>query len=249
MANRIPPPPREFNWARMLRTLSFWALLIVGTIALVQLASSRRREEAEITYTQFTEELNAGNIASVEIAERQKVRGTFQRPVVVKRQTVERFNVLLPFEADDKFAANLSTKGVDVRARESGQSFGVVLLTFLPYLLIFGLVIFMLRQMQQGGNRAFAFGKSKAKLLAGDTPKVTFADVAGGDEAKQELEEIIDLLKDPQKVQRLGGRLPKGALLLGPPGPRKTPLAQAGPGEAGRAVFPTLGPDLLAELV
>src|SRR5574341_1031693 len=218
MANRIPPPPREFNWARMLRTLSFWALLIVGTIALVQLASSRRREEAEVTYTEFMEQLNAGNIRSVEIADRQKVRGAFQRPVVVKRQTVERFNVLRPFEADDKWVESLSTKGVDVRAREAGQSFGAVLLMFLPYLLIFGLVIFMLRQMQQGGNRAFAFGKSKAKLLAGDTPKVTFADVAGCDEAKQELEEIIDFLKDPQKFQRLGGRLPKGALLVGPPG-------------------------------
>src|SRR6266571_372557 len=244
MANRIPPPPREFNWARMLRTLSFWALLIVGTIALVQLASSRRREEAEITYTQFTEELNAGNIASVEIAERQKVRGTFQRPVVVKRQTVERFNVLLPFEADDKFAANLSTKGVDVRARESGQSFGVVLLTFLPYLLIF-----RLRQMQQGGNRAFAFGKSKAKLLAGDTPKVTFADVAGCDEAKQELEEIIDFLKDPQKFQRLGGRLPKGALLVGPPGTGKTLLAKAVAGEAGRPFFSMSGSDFVEMFV
>jgi ATP-dependent Zn protease len=122
MANRIPPPPREFNWARMLRTLSFWALLIVGTIALVQLASSRRREEAEITYTQFMEELNGGNIGSVEIAERQKVRGTFQRPVTVKRQTVERFNVLLPFEADDQFVQSLSAKGVDVRARSSPTS-------------------------------------------------------------------------------------------------------------------------------
>jgi cell division protease FtsH len=249
MANRIPPPPREFNWARMLRTLSFWALLIVGTIALVQLASSRRREEAEITYTQFNEELNAGNISSVEIAERQKVRGQFVRPVVVKRQTVERFNVLLPFEADDKFAANLSTKGVDVRAREAGQSFGVVLLTFLPYILIFGLVIFMLRQMQQGGNRAFAFGKSKAKLLAGDTPKVTFADVAGCDEAKQELEEIIDFLKDPQKFQRLGGRLPKGALLVGPPGTGKTLLAKAVAGEAGRPFFSMSGSDFVEMFV
>src|SRR5258705_11843579 len=218
MANRIPPPPREFNWARMLRTLSFWALLIVGTIALVQLASSRRREEAEISYTQFNEELNAGNIASVEIAERLKVRGSFQHPVVVKRQTVERFNVLLPYEADDKFVANLSTKGVEVRAREPGQSFGIVLLQFLPYLLIFGLVIFMLRQMQQDGNRAFAFGKSKAKLLAGDTPKITFADVAGCDEEKREVEEIIDFLKDPQKFQRMGGPPPNGGLLVVPPG-------------------------------
>src|SRR2546429_346790 len=249
MANRLPPPPREFNWARMLRTLSFWALLIVGTIALVQLASSRRREEAEITYTQFTEELNAGNIASVEISERQKVRGIFQRPVVVKRQTVERFNVLLPFEADDKFAANLSAKGVEVAAREPGQSFGLVLVQFLPYLLIFGLVIFMLRQMQQGGNRAFAFGKSKAKLLAGDTPKVTFADVAGCDEAKQELEEIIDFLKDPQKFQRLGGRLPKGALLVGPPGTGKTLLAKAVAGEAGRPFFSMSGSDFVEMFV
>ncbi|HKC39055.1 MAG TPA: ATP-dependent metallopeptidase FtsH/Yme1/Tma family protein, partial [Gemmatimonadales bacterium] len=249
MANRIPPPPREFNWARMLRTLSFWALLIVGTIALVQLASSRRREEAEITYTQFNEELNAGNIASVEIAERQKIRGAFQRPVVVKRQPVERFNVLLPFEAGDQFVAGLSAKGVDVRARESGQSFGSVLILFLPYLLIFGLVIFMLRQMQQGGNRAFAFGKSKAKLLAGDTPKVTFADVAGCDEAKQELEEIIDFLKDPQKFQRLGGRLPKGALLVGPPGTGKTLLAKAVAGEAGRPFFSMSGSDFVEMFV
>src|SRR3989441_832226 len=249
MANRIPPPPREFNWARMLRTLSFWALLIVGTIALVQLASSRRREEAEITYSEFMDELNAGNISSVEIAERQKVRGQFLHPVVVKRQTVERFNVLLPFEADDKFAANLSTKGVEVRAREPGQSFGLVLLQFLPYLLIFGLVIFMLRQMQQGGNRAFAFGKSKAKLLAGDTPKVTFADVAGCDEAKQELEEIIDFLKDPQKFQRLGGRLPKGALLVGPPGTGKTLLAKAVAGEAGRPFFSMSGSDFVEMFV
>src|SRR5690349_14434996 len=249
MANRIPPPPREFNWARMLRTLSFWALLIVGTIALVQLASSRRREEAEITYTQFNDELNAGNIASVEIAERQKIRGAFQRPVVVKRQTVERFNVLLPFEARDSFVAALSAKGVDVRARESGQSFGSVLILFLPYLLIFGLVIFMLRQMQQGGNRAFAFGKSKAKLLAGDTPKVTFADVAGCDEAKQELEEIIDFLKDPQKFQRLGGRLPKGVLLVGPPGTGKTLLARAVAGEAGRPFFSMSGSDFVEMFV
>src|SRR5258707_2496178 len=249
MANRIPPPPREFNWARMLRTLSFWALLIVGTIALVQLASSRRREEAEITSTQLTEELNASNSGSVEIAERQKVRGRFQHPVVVKRQTVERFNVLLPYEADDKFATNLSAKGVEVRAREPGQPFGLVLLQFLPYLLIFGLVIFMLRQMQQGGNRAFAFGKSKAKLLAGDTPKVTFADVAGCDEAKQELEEIIDFLKDPQKFQRLGGRLPKGALLVGPPGTGKTLLAKAVAGEAGRPFFSMSGSDFVEMFV
>ncbi len=250
MANRVPPPPREFNWGRMLRTLSFWALLIVGTIALVQLASSRRREEAEIYYIpQFVDELEAGNIASVEITEQRDVKGIFKRPVTIKRQTVERFNLRLPFEADASWVAGLQAKGVEVRARETGQSFGAVLIVFLPYLLIFGLVIFMLRQMQQGGNRAFAFGKSKAKLLAGDTPKITFADVAGCDEAKQELEEIIDFLKDPQKFQRLGGRLPKGALLVGPPGTGKTLLAKAVAGEAGRPFFSMSGSDFVEMFV
>src|SRR5438445_3847 len=107
----------------------------------------------------------------------------------------------------------------------------------------------MLRQMQQGGNRAFAFGKSKAKLLSGDTPKITFADVAGCDEAKQQLEEIIDFLKDPQKFQRLGGRLPKGALLVGPPGTGKTLLAKAVAGEAGRPFFSMSGSDFVEMFV
>ncbi len=248
MANRIPPP-RDFSWARTLRTLSFWALLIVGSIALVQFASSRRQEAMDISYTQFTEQLDKGNVAAVEITERQQVKGDFKTPVAFGRRTAEHFTTLLPFESSDAWVTTLRTKGVDVRAREEKQSFGVFLFSFLPYLFILGLIIFMLRQMQQGGNRAFAFGKSKAKLLSGDTPKVTFADVAGADEAKQELEEIIDFLKDPQKFQRLGGRLPKGALLIGPPGTGKTLLAKAVAGEAGRPFFSMSGSDFVEMFV
>ncbi len=249
MANRVPPP-REFSWARTLRTLSFWALLIIGSIALVKFASDRRQEAVEISYNpQFTEQLEKGNIAAVEITDRQQVKGDFKSPVAVGRRTAEHFTMLLPFESSDAWVSTLRVKGVDVRAREEKQSFGVFLFGFLPYLLIFGLLIFMLRQMQQGGNRAFAFGKSKAKLLAGDTPKVTFADVAGADEAKQELEEIIDFLKDPQKFQRLGGRLPKGALLVGPPGTGKTLLAKAVAGEAGRPFFSMSGSDFVEMFV
>jgi cell division protease FtsH len=249
MANRRGPPPRDVNWARMLRTLSFWALLIVGTIALVQFASSRRQEAADISYTQFTEQLDKGNVAAVEITERQQVKGDFKTPVAVGRRLAEHFTTLLPFESSDTWVATLRDKGVDVRAREEKQSFGVFLFSFLPYLLFLGLIIMLLRQMQQGGNRAFAFGKSKAKLLSGDTPKVTFADVAGCDEAKQELEEIIEFLKDPQKFQRLGGRLPKGVLLVGPPGTGKTLLAKAVAGEAGRPFFSMSGSDFVEMFV
>ncbi len=249
MPNRVPPP-REFSWSRTLRTLSFWALLIVGSIALVQFAASRRQEAVEISYTpQFTEQLEKGNIAAVEITDRQQVKGDFKTPVPIGRRSAEHFTMLLPFESSDSWVTTLRERGVDVRAREEKQGFGVFLFGVLPYLLIFGLLIFMLRQMQQGGNRAFAFGKSKAKLLAGDTPKVTFADVAGADEAKQELEEIIDFLKDPQKFQRLGGRLPKGALLVGPPGTGKTLLAKAVAGEAGRPFFSMSGSDFVEMFV
>src|SRR6266581_4911578 len=248
MPNRVPPP-REFNWARTLRTLSFWALLIVGSIALVQFASSRRQEAVEISYTQFTEQLDAANIIAVEITERQQIKGDFKHAVSVGRRSAEHFTTLLPFESRAEWVQTLRDKGVDVRAREEKQSFGVFLFSFLPYLFILGLIIFMLRQMQQGGNRAFAFGKSKAKLLSGDTPKVTFADVAGCDEAKQELEEIIEFLKDPQKFQRLGGRLPKGALLIGPPGTGKTLLAKAVAGEAGRPFFSMSGSDFVEMFV
>src|SRR5438067_2391900 len=190
MPNRVPPP-REFNWARTLRTLSFWALLIVGSIALVQFASSRRQEAVEISYTQFTEQLDGGNVAAVEITERQQIKGDFKHSVAVGRRSAEHFTTLLPFEARSEWVQTLQQKGVDVRAREEKQSFGVFLFSFLPYLFILGLIIFMLRQMQQGGNRAFAFGKSKAKLLSGDTPKITFADVAGHDEREQTLNQLL----------------------------------------------------------
>jgi len=249
MANRVPPP-REFSWARTLRTLSFWALLIVGAVALVQFAA-RKQDAIEISYSEFTEQLDKGNVAAVEITERQSVRGDFKAayPRRDGHGTVDHFTTLLPFESSDTWVGTLRQRGVSVKAIQDKQSLGVFLFGFLPYLLIFGLLIFMLRQMQQGGNRAFAFGKSKAKLLAGDTPKVTFADVAGADEAKQELEEIIDFLKDPQKFQRLGGRLPKGALLVGPPGTGKTLLAKAVAGEAGRPFFSMSGSDFVEMFV
>jgi cell division protease FtsH len=249
MTNRVPPPPREFQWSRMLRTLSFWAFLIVGTVLLVQLAARTRQDTAEISYSDFTAQVDSQNVKRVEITERQRIKGDLKSPILVNRKEAEHFTTLLPFESSETWVATLRTKGVDVNAKDLRPSFGVIFINFLPYLLMLGLILFMVRQMQQGGNRAFAFGKSKAKLLSGDTPKVTFTDVAGCDEAKAELEEIIDFLKDPQKFQRLGGRLPKGALLIGPPGTGKTLLAKAVAGEAGRPFFSMSGSDFVEMFV
>ncbi len=134
------------------------------------------------------------------------------------------------------------------RRRSLAKRFTTVI-AFLPYLFLIGLWVFLFRQMQAGGAKAFSFGKSKAKLLTGDTPKVTFADVAGADEAKVELQEIIEFLKDPQKFTKLGGRLPKGALLVGPPGTGKTLLAKAVAGEAGRPFFSMSGSDFVEMFV
>ncbi|HEY7685777.1 MAG TPA: ATP-dependent zinc metalloprotease FtsH [Gemmatimonadales bacterium] len=233
----------------MLRTLSFWAFLIVGTVLLVQLAARTRQDSVEISYSEFTAQVEIGNVKKVEITERQRIKGDLKSPVQVNRRAADHFSTLLPFESSDAWVSTLRAKGVEVSARDMRPSFGVIFLNFLPYLLMLGLILFMVRQMQQGGNRAFAFGKSKAKLLSGDTPKVTFADVAGCDEAKQELEEIIDFLKDPQKFQRLGGRLPKGALLIGPPGTGKTLLAKAVAGEAARPFFSMSGSDFVEMFV
>ena len=136
-----------------------------------------------------------------------------------------------------------------ILAKEPKGGITAIIIAALPWIVILGLWFFLLRQLQAGGSRAFAFGKSKAKLLAGDTPKITFADVAGADEAKVELQEIIEFLKDPQKFTRLGGRLPKGALLVGPPGTGKTLLAKAVAGEAGRPFFSMSGSDFVEMFV
>ncbi|HEY6218423.1 MAG TPA: ATP-dependent zinc metalloprotease FtsH, partial [Gemmatimonadaceae bacterium] len=175
--------------------------------------------------------------------------GDFKQAIVVGNKTAKRFTVNLPDKVSDSDLAEMRAKGVTVRAEEAKPSILAWIVNFLPWLLLIGFYLFFFRQMQAGGNKAFSFGKSKAKLLTGDTPKVTFADVAGADEAKQELQEIIEFLRDPQKFTKLGGRLPKGALLVGPPGTGKTLLAKAVAGEAGRPFFSMSGSDFVEMFV
>jgi cell division protease FtsH len=177
------------------------------------------------------------------------VTGDFKQKINVKGRQVQKFRTLLPTENSSDEITRLRDHGVQIQAEDARPSLTTILISLFPYLLIFGIWFFLFRSMQAGGAKAFSFGKSKAKLLTGDTPKVTFDDVAGADEAKVELQEIIEFLKDPQKFTKLGGRLPKGALLVGPPGTGKTLLARAVAGEAGRPFFSMSGSDFVEMFV
>ena len=248
MPNKTPKKPT--NWSKVSKQLSFWVFVILVPVAIIQFSGKGSDAAPEISYTpQYGEQLEKGNIDKVTIQGGRLVAGEFKNKVPVKGRLVSRFKVLLPMENSGDEVKRLTEHGVQIQAEEPRASFTTILIGLFPYLLIFGIWFFLFRSMQAGGAKAFSFGKSKAKLLTGDTPKVTFDDVAGADEAKIELQEIIEFLKDPQKFTKLGGRLPKGALLVGPPGTGKTLLARAVAGEAGRPFFSMSGSDFVEMFV
>ena len=249
MSQRSSPRPPTPNWGGLSRNLALWALVALLGLALYQFVDRQRTATVEIDYTTFNHQLEAGNVARVEVVEGKFVKGEFRVAIPKENVTSQSFTVLLPVANSEEFMKRLEAAVPVITAREPRASFTLLVLQALPWVVIVGLWFFFLRQMQAGGNRAFSFGKSRAKLVAGDTPKITFADVAGADEAKVELQEIIEFLKDPQKFTRLGGRLPKGALLVGPPGTGKTLLAKAVAGEAGRPFFSMSGSDFVEMFV
>ena len=248
MPNKTPKKPT--NWSKVSKQLSFWVFVILVPVAIIQFSGKGADAAPEISYSpQYDEQLQKGNIDKVTIQGGKLVTGEFKQKVPVKGRLVQKFKVMLPMENSADEVKRLTEHGVQIQAEEPRASFTTILIGLFPYLLIFGIWFFLFRSMQAGGAKAFSFGKSKAKLLTGDTPKVTFDDVAGADEAKVELQEIIEFLKDPQKFTKLGGRLPKGALLVGPPGTGKTLLARAVAGEAGRPFFSMSGSDFVEMFV
>jgi cell division protease FtsH len=248
MPNKTPKKPT--NWSKVSKQLSFWVFVILVPVAIIQFSGKGSDAAPEIPYTpQYDEQLQKGNIDKVTIQAGRLLTGEFKQKVPVKGRLVQKFKVLLPTENSSDEVERLRQHNVQIQAEDARPSFTTILISLFPYLLIFGIWFFLFRSMQAGGAKAFSFGKSKAKLLTGDTPKVTFDDVAGADEAKVELQEIIEFLKDPQKFTKLGGRLPKGALLVGPPGTGKTLLARAVAGEAGRPFFSMSGSDFVEMFV
>ncbi|MCY3545533.1 MAG: ATP-dependent metallopeptidase FtsH/Yme1/Tma family protein [Gemmatimonadetes bacterium] len=203
----------------------------------------------EISQSEFQRQLANNNILEVTFFGEAEVRGEFKNTIVLDEADVDEFVVRIVPGVAATMMEELAAQEVEVRARSQSPGWLPLIGTFLPWMLIIVFWIWILRAMQSGGNRAFQFGRSRARLISPDTPQVTFQDVAGADEAKEELEEIIEFLKDPPKFSRLGGRLPKGVLLVGPPGTGKTLLARAVAGEAGRPFFQMSGSDFVEMFV
>jgi len=242
---------------RPFRNLAFWALLLLLALVAYRMFAGNllTAQRIDIPYTRFVQEVEKGNIERATFVEETRtVLGDLHEEgtETVGGRSVPVKSFKTNFLGDGATLAE-KTRAANPNAQITVQAPGInwlsVLFTWLPLLLFLVAWMFMLRQMQSGGSAAMRFGKSKARVLMESQTRVTFKDVAGCDEAKQELQEVIEFLKEPQKFQRLGGRIPKGALLLGPPGSGKTLLAKAVAGEAGVPFFSMSGSDFVEMFV
>jgi cell division protease FtsH len=227
-----------------LKNILVWLAVVVSLVLLWQLFYNVRDSAIEEkSFTGFYQEMLSKKIKSVKISgedmEGEEIAGG------------KKFKTVIPADAGYNLAKELQQNGVEVKVEKSSNTslMYVFLSSWLPFILLIGFWIFLMRQMQSGGNKALSFGKSRARLLSSQQKKVTFKDVAGVEEAKEELTEIIEFLKEPQKFQKLGGRIPKGVLLMGPPGTGKTLLARAIAGEANVPFFSISGSDFVEMFV
>ncbi|HTK79077.1 MAG TPA: ATP-dependent zinc metalloprotease FtsH [Rhizomicrobium sp.] len=227
-----------------LRNLALWIIIALLLVALFNMfqGTGTHQNTAAISYTQFNQQVNQGTVKKVTIQGDQ---------IAGETQSGQQFTTVAP-NNDSQMTSRMLQHNVDVNVKPADDGMPTLMGIFInwfPMLLLIAVWVFFLRQMQAGGGKAMGFGKSRAKLLTERTGRVTFEDVAGVDEAKEELKEIVDFLKDPQKFQRLGGRIPKGVLLVGPPGTGKTLLARSIAGEANVPFFTISGSDFVEMFV
>jgi cell division protease FtsH len=222
------------------KNLALWLVITLMMVMLYNLFSKQHLSETNISYTEFLNMVNDSRISDVVIQGQE---------LLVTDVNRNHFRVYAPQDKD--LIQILRSKGVVISAKPPSENpwYMSVLVSWFPMIVLIGVWIFFMRQMQAGGGKALSFGKSRARLMSDQSEKVTFEDVAGIDEAKEELIEIVDFLRDPKKFTRLGGRIPKGVLLVGPPGCGKTLLARAIAGEAGVPFFSISGSDFVEMFV
>jgi cell division protease FtsH len=220
--------------------IALWLVLALIFLVIFSVFSKQHGREPEIVFSDFMSAVERGEVQEV-VIQGHNIQGKYKNG--------ERFRTFAP--NDPELVKSLREKNVKIAAKPEDESpwYMVLLLNWFPMLLLIGVWIFFMRQMQVGGGKAMSFGKSRAKLLTENQHRVTFSDVAGVDEAKDDLQEIIAFLKDPKKFTKLGGRIPKGCLLVGPPGTGKTLLARAIAGEAGVPFFSISGSDFVEMFV
>ncbi len=226
------------------KNLALWLIIALMMIMLYNLFNQQNPAESNTSYSEFLDMVDRGRVSEVIIQEEEQGQDLY-----VTGTDGTRFKIFAP--SDDGLIRRLEEKDVAIKAKPAAENpwFVAVLVNWFPMIVLIGIWIFFMRQMQSGGGKALSFGKSRARLLSDQSEKITFEDVAGIDEAKEELGEIVDFLKDPKKFTRLGGRIPKGVLLMGPPGTGKTLLGRAIAGEAGVPFFSISGSDFVEMFV
>jgi len=229
---------------KFLRNVGFYLLIILVAISIIDYFSTRNTTKQEVGYTNFLQQVDEGKVTKVVLIQN-TIRGTLSDGTEFTTVTPDAPN------SDPKLFEKLSAKGVEINAENPPEPpwWSTMFSSLLPILLLVGVWFFIMQQTQGGGGRVMSFGKSRARMSGSDKIKVNFKDVAGADEAKQELEEVVEFLKHPKKYNDLGARIPKGVLLFGPPGTGKTLLARAVAGEAGVPFFSISGSDFVEMFV